>query len=115
MRRIFVRHHAPALSLLVAIFNAVVAHGESFPYEARIAVPGAPVRSGPGDEFYITDTLPEGETVEVYRHRQNGWCAIRPTQGSFSWVYGPHLHMLDNSLAEIDKTDVASRIGSRMS
>ena len=95
--------------------SATPAHAESFPYEARIAVPGAPIRSGPGDEFYITDTLPEGETVEVYRHRQGGWCAIRPTEGSFSWIFGPHVHMLDDSLAEIDKPDVASRIGSRLS
>jgi SH3-like domain-containing protein len=89
--------------------------GQSFPYQARIAVPGAPIRSGPGDAFYITDTVAEGQTVEVYRHRHNGWCAIRPTEESFSWVYGPHLRLLGDSLAEIDKEDVASRIGSRLS
>ena len=102
------------LFTLVALSIARAAHADSFPYEARIAVPGAPIRSGPGEEFYATETLPEGETVEVYRHRHNGWCAIRPTEGSFSWIFGPHLHMLDDSLAEIDKSDVASRIGSRL-
>ncbi len=112
------RHLSTTTALLltsVALFAATAAHAQSFPYEARIAVPGAPVRSGPGDEFYITDTLAEGETVEVYRHRHNSWCAIRPTEGSFSWVFGPHVHLLDDSLAEIDKPDVASRIGSRLS
>src|SRR5262245_22369192 len=97
-----------------ALLFATAARAESFPYEARITVPSAPIRSDPGDEFYVTDTLPEGQTVEVYRHRHNGWCAIRPTEGSFSWVFGPHLHLLDDSLAEIDKPDVASRIGSRL-
>jgi SH3-like domain-containing protein len=113
------RHHlsiATSLAVsMIALFAAETAHSESFPYEAHIAVPGAPVRSGPGEEFYITDTLAEGQTVEVYRHRHNGWCAIRPTDGSFSWVFGLHVHMLDESLAEIDKPDVPSRIGSRLS
>ncbi|MEX0643042.1 MAG: hypothetical protein WD468_10100 [Pirellulales bacterium] len=110
------RRHAPVVTALLFAFVAVnLAQADSFPYEARIAVPGAPIRSGPGEEFYITDTLAEGETVEVYRHRHNGWCAVRPTEGSFSWVFGPHVRLLDDSLAEIDKPDVASRIGSRLS
>jgi SH3-like domain-containing protein len=111
------RHSSIATVLLVTLVAlpiARAARAESFPYKARIAVPSAPIRSGPGDEFYATETLPEGETVEVYRHRHNGWCAIRPTEGSFSWIFGPHVRLLDDSLAEIDKPDVASRIGSRL-
>src|SRR5262245_2508405 len=102
------------LFTLLALSIGEAAQAESFPYKARIAVPSASVRSGPGEEFYATETLAEGETVEVYRHRHNGWCAIRPTDGSFSWIFGPHLHLVDDSLAEIDKPDVASRIGSRL-
>ena len=111
------RHLSIEIALLfifVALFDATIARADSFPYEARVAVPGAPIRSGPGEEFYATDTLAEGEKVEVYRHRHNGWCAIRPTEGSFSWVFGPHVKLVDDSLAEIDKPDVASRIGSRI-
>jgi SH3-like domain-containing protein len=111
-----IRHCCSAvLAAGIACFAAATAYGESYLYTARIVAPAVHVQSGPGESFYITDTLTEGEEVEVYRQRPDGWCAIRPPQGSFSWVFGPHLRLLGDSLAEIDKEDVASRIGSRLS
>ncbi len=104
---------AVAVSLVsVTASNAVAVQQE--PYEARVATPGASVHSGPGDSFYTTDTLPQGEVVEVYREAPGGWLGICPPQDSFSWVFGAHVKRLDGSLAEIDKDDVASRIGSRL-
>jgi uncharacterized protein YgiM (DUF1202 family) len=91
-----------------------LAAAESVPYEARVIAPGARVHSGPGDNFYPTDTLAQGDVVEVHRERAGGWLGIRPPEGSFSWVFGSHVKRLDGDLAEVNKDDVASRIGSRM-
>ncbi|HEY3392650.1 MAG TPA: SH3 domain-containing protein, partial [Lacipirellulaceae bacterium] len=90
------------------------AAADSLPYEARVIAPGARVHSGPGVNFYPTDTLAQGDVVEVHRERTGGWLGIRPPEGSFSWVFGSHVKRLDDNLAEVNKDDVASRIGSRL-
>src|SRR4051812_7265372 len=90
------------------------AAAESAPYQARVIVAGAAVHSGPGDNFYTTDTLSQGDTVEVYREKAGGWLAIRPPEGSFSWIAARDLILKDGGLAEVVKDDVASRIGSRL-
>jgi hypothetical protein len=77
-------------------------------------VSGASVHSGPGENFYPTDSLSQGDTVEVYREKPGGWLAIRPPVNSFSWVAGRDLILKDGGLAEVVKDDVASRIGSRL-
>ena len=92
-----------------------LAVAESSPYQARVIVAGAPVHSGPGDNFYPTDTLTEGESVEVYREKPGGWLAIRPPEGSYSWVAERDLIIKDGGVAEVIKDDVASRIGSLLS
>ena len=71
--------------------------------------------SGPGENYYPTDTLAQGDVVEVYRENSNGWLGIRPPEDSFSWVFARHVKRLDNGLAEVEKDDVPSRIGSRVS
>lgn len=105
------------LSLMAIALNdfAVGQASETFPYKAIVATPAAPVLSGPGENYYATDTLPESEVVEVYREEKSGWCAVRPPEGSFSWVYARHVEKIDPSLLEVNKEDVASRIGSRLS
>jgi hypothetical protein len=116
MNRLYIRWRWSAIATMgLTGVVAVRAWAESYPYTARIVVPAARVQSGPGDSFYSTDTLTEGQDVQVYSQRQDGWCAIRPPQESFSWVFGSHLRLLGDSLAEVDKEDVASRIGSRVS
>jgi uncharacterized protein YgiM (DUF1202 family) len=102
-------------TFFLATFTATAdAAAESLPYEARIIAPGARVHSGPGDNFYPTDTLAQGDVVEVHRERAGGWLGIRPPEGSFSWVFGSHVKRLNGDLAEVNKDDVASRIGSRL-
>lgn len=58
----------------------------SFPYTAYAARSGVLVHSGPGEEHYATQELPQGEIVEVHRHDPDDWCAIRPPAGAFSIV-----------------------------
>ena len=97
-----------------AVLLAASSWAEDAPYEARVVATGAPVLSGPGEKFYPTDTLAQGDVVEVYREKPGGWLAIRPPAGSFSWVLERDLKKQDGDLAEIAKEQVASRIGSRL-
>jgi SH3-like domain-containing protein len=112
----------------LALFSVPSRAAEFAPYRATIVSPSANVRSGPGENFYQTGTLAQGDVVDVYRQQANGWCAIRPPEGSFSWVYGRHVSAPEtvasasgdgasNSVrvAQVEKPDVASRIGSMLS
>jgi hypothetical protein len=110
--RIIQRHLYCVLVAGFVVAPAVAA--ESSPYEARVVASGASVHSGPGEKFYPTDTLAQGDVVEVYREKPGGWLAIRPPVNSFSWVAGNDLEMRDGGLAEITSDNVVSRIGSRL-
>ena len=102
-------------AVLVFLMASMALAVEPEPYEARVVTPGASLHAGPGENFYAADTLSEGEVVEVYREEPSGWLGIRPPEDSFSWVFGSHVKRLDGALAESDKDEVASRIGSRLS
>lgn len=101
--------------LAIACSGGGSARADFSPYEARVVASGASVRSGPGDKYYATDTLAEGDVVEIYREKPGGWLAIRPPKNSFSWIAGKDLTLRDGGLAEVNKEGVASRIGSRLS
>jgi hypothetical protein len=109
------------LALVVVSVPAITAAAteigasEIRPIKAHVTSPGAAVRSGPGDSYYLTDSLPQDTVVEVYRRQPDGWCAIRPPADSFSWVFAQNVQTIGDGLAEISKPDVAARVGSRMS
>src|SRR3954467_7024915 len=109
-------HTGTKLGLIGLAFCALQswAAAESTPYQARVIVAGATVRSGPGDNFYPTDTLSQGDLLEVYREKSGGWLGIRPPLNSFSWVAARDLIVKDGGLAEIARDNVPSRIGSRV-
>jgi hypothetical protein len=46
------------------------------------------VRSGPSDSnaFYVTNRLQQGQQVEVVAEMPGGWLAIKPPEGSFSYI-----------------------------
>jgi len=85
----------------------------SFPYKASATSDDVYVRSGPGQSYYATDKLKRGQEVEVYRHDPGGWCAIRPVDGSFTWVSGRFLKPTKHNLAVVTEEGVAARVGSR--
>lgn len=92
------------------------ANGETtFPYKARIVADDVYVRSGPGQSYYPTDKLKVGQEIEVYRHDPGGWCAIKPPEGSFTWVSGRYLKPGVDSLALVTSDRLAARVGSRFS
>jgi hypothetical protein len=107
----------PALRVAVlSLCCATSAAAAQLPYAAKVVVPQADVFSGPGRQHYPTDRLTAGQTVEVYRLEPGGWCAIRPPEGSFSWVEARFLAAAPNEDAAIRRVtadDVPSYIGGR--
>jgi len=105
--------------VLLQVSHAVCAQAAqsftTFPYQAVVVAEEAYVRSGPGRSYYPTEKLNRGQTVEVYRHEAGGWCAIRPTIGSFSWLSDRHAKLLEDNLAVVVEDGAAARIGSRLS
>jgi len=80
--------------------------------KAVIVTDQAVVRAGPGFGYYPTQVLRRGERVEVFHLDPNGWLAIRPPQGSFSWVRAEDVAVGEDGLAEVLRNDTPSFIGS---
>lgn len=73
-----------AVMLLVAV-RAVAADGP-LPVTVPVAVAQAYLRAGPGDDFYPTERVARGTPLEVWAIDGTGYCAVRPVEGSFSWM-----------------------------
>jgi SH3-like domain-containing protein len=99
---------------LFIISQTHLALADEFPYKATIRKSETEVRSGPGKNFYATDKLQIGYEVEVYRHDPGGWAAIRPPDGSFSWLRSRYLELGEDNLAKVNAEDVVARIGSSL-
>jgi hypothetical protein len=103
---------------VVALIGCLASLGatieQEFPYAAYTTHNASAVRSGPGRNFYATDKLPAAEMVVVYKH-QDDWCAIRPPEGSFSWVKADDLRISSEGIGIVLAEGAASRIGSRIS
>jgi uncharacterized protein YgiM (DUF1202 family) len=104
-----------ALCLVFGSASGALAQEQTFPYTAHVLAEDVYVRSGPGKSYYPTDKMTSGDEIEVYRHDPGGWLAIRPPEGSFSWVSARFLRPLGNGLAVVTGEEVVSRVGSRFS
>ncbi len=108
-------NHKHALFPVVLLLSVQSAMANSFPYRTTVQVSTAEVRSGPGTEFYPTGKLSKGQVVEVYRHKNDEWCAIRPPAGSFSWVLaGAVTETEEPSLLKVKVDGIRTRVGSRL-
>jgi hypothetical protein len=58
-----------------------------------VIAPQVEVRAGPSDKLYPTNVLHRGDKVQVMVEGHEGWLAIRPPEGSFSWI---NRRFLDN-------------------
>ena len=56
--------------------------------------PKTPVRCGPGEDFYVASYLKQGAAVEVYHRTKEGWCGIRPPEGSACWLAAENAYLL---------------------
>jgi len=101
-------------ALLVAAISQTARAADAFPYVAYVTQNETYVRSGPGGDFYPTGQLSAGYAVEVYRHDGDGWCAIRPVEGSFCLAPAHQLRILDSRTAEVIAPSVPARIGSSL-
>lgn len=97
------------------IFGTSSSKAQSFPYRATVCETEAFVRSGPGTDFYPTDRLHNGDAVEVYKHTPDGWCAIRPPLGSFSFISARYVQMAQSDLGQIAGGSAPVYVGSRLS
>jgi hypothetical protein len=71
------------------VCGAVAAAGEQsgpLPATVRVTADHTYLRAGPGDDFYPTERLVSGATVEVWAVDASGYVAVRPVEGSFSWL-----------------------------
>jgi hypothetical protein len=59
--------------------------------------------------------LARGDAVEVWRHDAGGWCAIRPPEGSFSWISADYVRAIDDRRGVVVGDQVNVRIGSNYS
>jgi len=82
-----------ALGWVVPVCAPVVARADEppavppgLPAAVRVVAGHTYLRSGPGDDFYPTERLLQGDTVEVWAADPSGYVAVRPVEGSFSWV-----------------------------
>lgn len=100
---------------LYALLTGPAIGEQTFPYTAYVATDNAYVRSGPGENHYPTGKLRRGDRVEIYRHDPGGWCAIRPVEGSFTWVPGRYVDPGEDGLGTIVEDGVAARVGSQFS
>lgn len=84
-----------------------------FPYVGIVSDSETFARSGPGLDYYPTQRLPLNSMVEIYCELPTGWAAIRPPEGSFSWVRGRFIEAQQESgLGKILSDNVAACVGS---
>ncbi len=58
----------------------------SEPFVVYVAEEGAYARCGPSGDYYRTDPLRHGQSLDVYAETDDGWLGIRPPEGSFCWI-----------------------------
>jgi uncharacterized protein YgiM (DUF1202 family) len=97
--------------MLVSVGSATAqTRGNEFTVVADVEV-----RSGPSREFAATSRLQPGDRVEVLQDSkaQDGWLAIRPPQGSFSWIDAKQVTRLqpNSPLARVEN-DTSVRCGT---
>ena len=102
---------AVSVACVVTAVVAAEAGAATFPYKAHVVSNQARVRGGPGQAYPVTGHLAFGSEVDVYRHDPGGWCAIRPPEGSYSWVLADAAQLLPNGLAKVVRPGVPSYVG----
>lgn len=94
----------------------------ALPLASRVAADHTYLRCGPSDDFYPTERLPVGSELEIWAIDVGGYCAVRPVQGSFSWVLARDVQM-ESAIAVADGRPVSgvvitdgavARVGSQL-
>lgn len=80
----------------------------SLPARVHVAAGQTYLRAGPSDDFYPTDRLTRGDVVEVWDFDASGYAAVRPVEGSFSWIRSDDLQLLDAAADDGDGPETAT-------
>ncbi|MBX3432534.1 MAG: hypothetical protein KF847_04360 [Pirellulales bacterium] len=104
----------PSFVIALAATKLIAGQPPQFPYVAYVVESTALVRSGPAERYYATSELPRGAAIEVYRHDGDGWCAVRPPEGSVSLVQAEALRLLDPRVAEAVVDGAPVRVASAL-
>lgn len=84
-------------------------------FDAQVIRPNVYALSGPGENYYPTSLLREGEVVTVVGSTAGDWLAIRPPTGSFSWLPAESLEENKDGTATVRQSDTKLRVGSSLS
>ncbi|MDA0253275.1 MAG: hypothetical protein O3C39_00460 [Planctomycetota bacterium] len=113
------------MSLLAAGAVAGEQREHALPVTARVTASQTLLRAGPGDDFYPTARLGRSTEVEVWAIDLSGYCAVRPLEGSFSWVRAADVeipedasrapgHATTESVGVVVNDATVARIGSQL-
>ena len=83
-------------------------------FSIPIGVDVAPVMASPAKDAYQTGAVLKDRYVEVYFRNEDGYCAIRPPQGSFSWLNGKFVEQESEGYGKVVSNSgkaVPSRVG----
>ncbi len=99
---------------LVCLAEAVSIDGDS-PTIVYVSSAKAEVRSGPSADHYPTHRLALGATLEAHHRSQDGWLAVRPPSGSFSWLPAAKAYLLPGGkVIEVTDVEAVSWIGTQL-
>jgi hypothetical protein len=107
---------APLIALAAAVCGATE---PSLPITVTVRAGETYLRAGPGDDFYPTERLAAGDAVEVWAIDTNGYCAVRPVDGSFSWMRADDLADVADTggietLGVVATDGAVARVGSQL-
>lgn len=94
--------------ILAAALAAVAGFGSVSAALADQATASVNVRTGPGTQYRVVDTLYRGEEVNIETCRSNGWCLIEHS-GPDGWVSARYLSNDGGDFGDDDDGDVVIR------
>ena len=84
-------------------------------FSVKVAEENSPLFSSPGEEnSYMTGRLKAGEILEVCFRTDDGWCAVRPPEGSFSWINADYVLRGDSGSGTVVCPDSSKEVPVRV-
>lgn len=84
-------------------------------FAVKVAEENASLFSSPGEESaYTTGRLKAGDILEACFRTENGWCAVRPPEGSFSWINADYVLRNDSDTGTIICPDPSKEVPVRV-
>lgn len=85
-------------------------------FSIPVGVDKALIYSGPGENYYSTGELSRGDHVDIFMRNPEGWCAIRPPKGCFSWINARFIQSVSGEIGLIrndeGEKDIPVRVGA---